>query len=162
MNLGIYINNLGNHEQLEYIAKEINRGLENKELDDASIFYDGVAHNPYQINCGTFNSTDLWNFHGSLVVSNLGNAFMAIGIVNNIDIYYYYNWESGKHTLETISLMNKGVNVICRTDADAENLFRITGQRPVGICENFQNITKIILENSNGRFKNRTDVCRSS
>lgn len=162
MNIGIYINNLGNHDQLEHITKEINRGLENKEIDDASIFYDGVAHNPYQVNCGTFNSTDLWNFHGSLVVSNLGNAFMAMGIVNNIDIYYYYNWEEGKNTIDVINLLNRGVKVICRNEADAENLFRITGKKSVGICENFQNIIHIISENSNGRFKNRTNVCRSS
>jgi hypothetical protein len=162
MNLGIYINNLGNHDQLGYIAKEINRGLASKEIDDASIFYDGVAHNPYQVNCGTFNSTDLWNFHGALVVSNIGNALMAISIVNNIDIYYYYNWEEGKNTIDIINLLNKGISVICRNEADAENIFRITGKKPIGICENFQNIIHIISENSNGRFKNCANVCRSS
>lgn len=96
------------------------------------------------------------------MVSNLGNAFMAMGIVNNIDIYYYYNWEEGKNTIDVINLLNRGVKVICRNEADAENLFRITGKKSVGICENFQNIIHIISENSNGRFKNRTNVCRSS
>jgi hypothetical protein len=162
MNLGIYINNLENHEQLKYITEEINRGLENKEIDDASVFYDGIGYHPYKINCGLFNATDLWNFSGKLVITSLGNAATAMGMVNKIELYYYYNWEQGKNTLDIIGLLNKDVHVICRNNEDAENLFRITGKKPIGICENFQNIIHIISENSNGRFKNRANVCRSS
>lgn len=162
MNLGVYIDSLGNHDQLQYAAKEINDGLINKSLSDASIFYDGVAHNPYELLCGTFNSTDLWNFSGYLIVLNIDNAFMALNIVNNIDMYYYYNWEENKNTLKLIELLNKNVKVICRNKEDAENLFRLTGTKPVGISNNFENIINIISENSDGRFKNRANVCRSA
>ena len=42
MNLGIYINSLGNHAQLKHVAKIINDSL-GSEINDASIFFDGVA-----------------------------------------------------------------------------------------------------------------------
>jgi hypothetical protein len=162
MNLGIYINSIGNHNQLAHIAKEINKGLSNKQLSDASIFYDGVAHNPYGIHCGMFNSTDLWNFHGHLVVTSLDNAFMAKDIINNIDIYYYYNWEDKKNILLLIKLLKNNIKIICRNQEDADNLYRLTGQKCVGISEDFNNIVTIIAENTDGRFKDRKNVCRSA
>jgi hypothetical protein len=160
MNLGIYIDSLNNHDKLQHIEKLINDST--KDLDDASIFFNGIGPVPFVINCGIFNSTDLWNFHGSLVTTSLDNTFMACGIVNNIEIFYYYNWEEDKNTLKLIQLLNKNIKVICRNQEDEENLFRLTGKKSLGISDNFNNIVNIILENSDGRFKNRKNVCRSS
>jgi hypothetical protein len=161
MNLGIYVDSLGNTEQLKYVSNIINTSV-GSMVDDASIFFDGISHIPFDIKCGLFNSTDLWNFDGCLITMTLDNAFMATKIVNNIDLYYYYNWESSKNTLRLIELLKNNVKVICRNKNDEKNLYRITGQKALGISENFNNIVNIIVENSDGRFKNRENVCRSS
>lgn len=161
MNLGFYINSLGNHAQLQNISNVINSSLGN-DIEDASIFFDGVAHIPFKINCGLFNSTDLWNFNGCLVVTSLDNAFTAFKIVNNIELFYYYNWETRLNVLLLIKLLNNNIKVICRSKEDADNLYRLTGHKCVGISENFNNIVTIIAENSDGRFTNRKNVCRSA
>jgi hypothetical protein len=93
---------------------------------------------------------------------SLDNAFMALKIVNNIELFYYYNWEDKKNVLSLIRLLRNNVKVICRSQEDADDLYRLTGQQCVGISEDFNNIVTIIAENSNGRFKNRKNVCRSA
>jgi hypothetical protein len=161
MNLGIYINSLGNHAQLKNISQVINTSLESG-VKDASIFFDGVSHVPFKINCGLFNSTDLWNFNGCLVTMSLDNAFTALKIVNNIELFYYYNWEDKKNILLLIKLLKNNIKIICRNQEDADNLYRLTGQKCVGISEDFNNIVTIIAENTDGRFKDRKNVCRSA
>ena len=161
MNLGIYINSLGNHAQLKHVAKIINDSL-GSEIDDASIFFDGVASVPFKIDCGLFNSTDLWNFNGCLITTSLDNAFTALKIVNNIDLFYYYNWDGNKNVLSLIKLLTNNIKVICRNQEDADDLYRLTGKKCVGISEDFNNIVTIIVENTDGRFKDRENVCRSA
>ena len=161
MNLGIYINSLGNHAQLKHVAKIINDSL-GSEINDASIFFDGVASVPFKIDCGLFNSTDLWNFNGSLITTSLDNAFTALKIVNNIELFYYYDWGENKNVLSLIKLLKNNIKVICRNQENADNLYRLTGQRSVGISEDYNNIVKIIVENTDGRFKDRENVCRSA
>lgn len=160
MNLGIYINSLGNHDQLKHAAKIINDSLRS-ELDDASIFFDGIAGVPFKIDCGLFNSTDLWNFNGCLITTSLNNAFTALKIVNNIELFYYYNWDE-KNVLSLIKLLKNNIKVICRNQEDADDLYRLTGQKCVGISEDFNNIVTIIAENTDGRFEDRKNVCRSA
>lgn len=160
MNLGIYINSLGNHDQLKHAAKIINDSL-SSELDDASIFFDGIASVPFKIDCGLFNSTDLWNFNGCLITTSLNNAFTALKIVNNIELFYYYNWDE-KNVLSLIKLLKNNIKVICRNQEDADDLYRLTGQKCVGISEDFNNIVTIIAENTDGRFEDRKNVCRSA
>lgn len=161
MNLGIYIDSLGNTDQLKYVSDLINTSV-GSTVEDASIFFDGISHVPFDVKCGFFNSTDLWNFDGCLVTMSLNSAFTAIKIVNNIDIYYYYNWEKNKNTLKLIELLKHNIKIICRNKNDEENLYRITGHKALGISDNFNNMVNIIVENSDGRFKNRENVCRSS
>jgi hypothetical protein len=143
------------------MSKIINDSLGSK-IKDASIFFDGVASVPFKIDCGLFNSTDLWNFNGSLLTTSLDNAFRSLKIVNNIELFYYYNWDENKNVLLLIKLLKNNIRVICRNQEDADNLYRLTGQKCVGISEDFNNIVTIIAENTDGRFKDRKNVCRSA
>lgn len=146
MNLGIYLSSLSQQNQLQQISETINNGIATKKLSDASIFYDNVAYNPYNIKCGIFNSTDLWNFSGTLITTSLSTTMSAMKIVNNIDMYYYYGLEDKISPLSLINILNKGrVRLIAKTDNDNQDLYRKTRTKALYVCENFIDIIDRIV-----------------
>ena len=138
MNLGIYTKLLGQTEELKHAVTAINGGIENGTLTDASIFYDSAGPSPFKINCGCFNSTDLWSFTGCLVVTSLEAARTAIHIVNKFSMVFYYNWEDMQNTIGLIGVVNNPrIKTICRSSEDAQELYRLTGVKAKAIVNNF-------------------------
>jgi hypothetical protein len=127
MNLGIYVNALDNDDETSWASKVIDYGIENDKLKDASIFYDNIGFTPYQYTCGVFNSTDLWNFAGSLLVMHKDSLRTATKIINDIAIFYYYGWNDNPTTFELLDISNKQVNIICRNEQKQKEFYRITG-----------------------------------
>lgn len=140
MNLGIYLSSLSQQDQLEQIAEAINNNINTNKLSDASIFYDNIAHNQFDIKCGMFNSTDLWNFNGKLITTSLLTTMKSLNIVNNIEVYYYYGWEQRINPLSLINLISNNIRIISKTKGDSDDLFRKTGHTSTLICNNFSEI----------------------
>lgn len=162
MNIGIYINSLGDIQQMKYISECIEKAVQDNKIKDASIFYNDVGYNPFDIKCGSFNSTDLWNFNGELITTSLQCLSSAYHIVNNIKIYYYYGWEKTIDILELLDILNNtDISIICNTEDDAKELYRITGKTPLAICKNYEDILTILQRCNNGCSKNCKNVCRA-
>jgi len=149
MNLGIYIPNFNNISQLAGLCTMINKSLQGGLIKDASLFYDSIGHMPIKLNCGLFNSTDIWNFRGKLITTTLDGTVSATNITNNSKIYYYYGWEQRPNVLDLIYALSKNINLICRDTEDDQYLKRVTGTNPLGISSNFENILSLIGD-SNG------------
>jgi len=137
MNLGIYTATLADSTQLEKIATYLNASVISKKWSDVSLFYDGIGFNPFEIKCGMFNSTDLWNFKGKLIASSLDCVVNASNIVNNIELYYYYGWETRPSVLDTVFVLRDKIKLICRNEDDALFTQRTTGIKPVGIADDY-------------------------
>jgi hypothetical protein len=161
MNIGIYVDSLDNAQHLEHIANFVNNTIRNKEVRDCSIFYDDVGYIPFKINCGIFNSTDIWNFSGNLIVTSLNTINKAVNIVNNIDMYYYNGWEESYKVLDLLFALENKMHVICQNEIGANKFYRITGKHPVGITNNYENVINIIKENSDEYSRNYKNVCRA-
>jgi hypothetical protein len=161
MNLGIYVDTVVDNELLGPISLMLNEGLQSKVLSDASIFYDGIGHNPYPVVCGMFNSTDIWNFDGNLITLSRTTSAKALNTVNNFSLFYYYGWENTKNTIDLLKLAyDDNVNIICRDEEGKKELNRLTGKECVGVSDNFNDILDIISRCKNGRCKNSRNVCR--
>jgi hypothetical protein len=147
MNLGIYIDSLQEDEQFESLALNINAGIEQGLLTDASIFYDTIGHNTIPVKCGCFNSTDLWNFTGNLITTSVNSTLTALNIVNKFKIHFYHGWASkGENALSLIAAtVNPTVKTLCRDEDGAKEFYRITGTTPVGIVNDF-NLTEILQQ----------------
>ena len=132
MNLGVYIDILGDNEEFRLAVKTINEGVKNGDLSVASIFYDSASDIPVKAECGLFNSTDLWNFTGTLVTTGMDPTKNALDMVNKFDIIYYYGWNT-KNKINTIALldiaMNPKIKVICRNEQDSKTFSRLTGSK---------------------------------
>lgn len=162
MNLGIYINSLGDLQQIKYISECVNSAINDNKLKDASLFYNDIGYNPFGIKCGLFNSTDIWNFSGVLIVTSLSCLSSACNIVNNIQMYYYYGWEKSVDILELLDIINnKNISVICNSDKDAAEFYRLTGKKTVATCINYEDILTTLQRCNNGCSKNCKNVCRA-
>lgn len=137
MNLGIYINNLADHEQLKDICESINTSISSGMVNDASIFYDNVAYNPFNVKCGIFNASDLWNFSGKLIVTSLSSALTSLKIINNIDLIYYYGWENKINPLHLLHLLNHKVTPACKSEEFQHDMYRKTGVKSEIISPTF-------------------------
>lgn len=146
MNIGIYLRTLSDNNQLMHISTFINRCLGLDGVKDASIFYDDVGPNPFQINSGIFNSADLWNFHGLLISTSLECLISSRKIVNNIQSYYYYGWEQNKPNVLDMLYNIDGVNIICQNPEQRKYLNRVLGEKQVYISENFNDLDNILKE----------------
>ena len=145
MNLGFYVHNTANTPFNQKVYTVLNEALDNGIVPDASLFYDEVDFNPSDKKFGTFNSTDLWSFHGLLVVTHLDGLQMANNVVNDIDILYLYT-EGDKNLMSLIS-STKEVQVITLNEEDRTNFKRLTGRDSI-LLERFsaEEIMKVTHE----------------
>lgn len=125
MNLGIYIKNIDDQNVLQWASNIINYSIDKNKCSDISLFYDNIGFIPFNLPCGIFNSTDIWNFSGSLIVLNYESVKLALKIVNNIDLYYYYGWEK----IDVFNLLNihKKVKIISKEEKNNKEIKRLTG-----------------------------------
>lgn len=161
MNLGIYISNLSDQEQLNSINEFVNKNINQKSIQDISIFYDNIDFNPGNTSCGMFNSTELWSFNGNLIVTSLDALIKSSKIVNNINIFYYYGWDRDRNVLGLVTSL-KNEKIICRSDVDAKEIYRLTGKTPIGISENFNNIIDLLSRCKDEYKSNNNDVYQTA
>jgi hypothetical protein len=138
MNIGVYVESITDEDIIGYAIESIEIGFNTNQIDDATIFYDSVGFTPFFFPCGLFNSTELWNFSGTLVTFSLNSLKSALSIVNNIDIYYCYGWEDKTNVLSLLDTLSKhpDIKLISKNDEFAKNLFRITGKKSKSIDNN--------------------------
>jgi hypothetical protein len=144
INLGIYLPHLGDKALLEQCLKEINRGKENNLISDASIFFDNIGVIDASVNCGLFNSTDLWNFRGKLLMLSVDCAIKTLNIINDIDMFFGYGW-GDKNVFATLSIVGHSkVKTICRTKELKDDFYRLTGKNGIGYSENLEGVIELM------------------
>lgn len=134
MNLGIYVKSLTEEDTLRMCIEEIEKGVEEYRIDDASVFYDAIGFSPLTFPCGVFNSTDIWNFSGKIVTFSLDCLKTLNSIVNNFEVYYCFGFEENDNVLRLISTCSNTM-VIAKTKEDEKEYYRLTGKKTVGSLE---------------------------
>jgi hypothetical protein len=161
MNLGIYISSLSDREQLGHISELVQNSVHNKDIRDLSIFYDDVDFNPHNTRCGMFNAADLWSFNGNLITTSLDSLITSLKVINNINIFYYHGWEENPNILRLI-LSIQNAKIICRSEKDEKEIYRLTGVKPIGISDNFKDIINLILGCKDEYKSNSNDVYQTA
>jgi hypothetical protein len=130
MNLGFYVHSTSDTPLNKDISQLLNEAVENGVVKDASLFYNNIDFSPTGKKFGTFNSTDLWSFNGTLVVTNLTLLPMASNIVNKIKLIYLYASSEIKkgdmgQLMELLNLSEK-IPVVARDPDDKKEFYRLT------------------------------------
>ena len=147
MNLGIYVESLKDGVQFDISNKIVSYATHNNSFDDTSVFYEDIGHISQNLSCGMFNSTDIWNFEGKLLIFSLESARKCFDIVNNFELYYYMGLES-VNVPHLLDLINRGVKIICMTKTSKKQLYRLTGNFPVGTSNRPDNIVRYMTVSS--------------
>ena len=103
------------------------------------MFTDAVGFNPIKLKCGCFDSSDLWNFSGTLVTTTLSGLDRALGVVNGMSIVYYYGWQdSPPPVLHLIGSTNRsGIKVVSKDEESNREFYRLTGKKTSGVVNDF-------------------------
>ena len=133
MNIGIYIENIGNEDQMKEIFNCVDYCLNDKTISDISVFYDNVGPCNMNIRCGFFNSTDLWNFDGTLMTTSIDTTKNALNIVNNIKVIFQYKKEHQTNLFDLLKIASKSIGFTVENENDAQELFRLTNKQPIFI-----------------------------
>lgn len=137
MNIALYTDSLTNEEPISKFVDAIEQGFLLGIIDDASVFYDSIGFSHVSFPCGVFNSTELWNFSGKLIVTSLETLNNALKIVNNIEIYYLYGLGKQENVLNLLNTLSSNTFKVIATDSTAyANFCRITNREPESHIEN--------------------------
>jgi hypothetical protein len=125
MNLGFYIDSQGQSEVVNAIYNTLNNFVDNKTVDNASLFYNDIDHNPIQPKFGCFNSTDVWYFTGNLIVVGVKNAISIKKVINKFKPYFLYTRE--KNSVLQMIHVSKYMDIVAANEEDASYIKRVTG-----------------------------------
>ena len=143
MNIGVYIPHLSKNEAVIDMTKLLNGAVESNKVSDACVFYDSIGPNDDKYKFAVFNSADIWNFTGKLITTTIETTAKAIKVGNKFSVFFYYGFEGKKDVLGLLSVANnEDVEIICRSEDDANELYRLTGKKSASVVENFD--TKIL------------------
>ena len=127
MNVGFYINTVGATLQNGEIFEALNEAVDNKDVTDASVFYNDIDYNPIMPKFGLFNATEIWSFTGVLVATTLDNVVRASKIVNKFKLLYLHNNEE-KNLLGILDIANN-YKIITRSESDSKEIYRLTSKK---------------------------------
>lgn len=144
INLGVYIKDLSQQDCMAAVSQEIDNARKEGMIKDASIFFDDIGPVNVRVNAGFFNSTDIWNFTGDLVVFSLECLEKSLSYVNNFNLFFCYGVEP-YNTLSMIRILQKhNIPTIAAHEHAAGQFIRLTGKSPIGVSDNLSGIVQTI------------------
>ncbi len=102
--------------------------VDNKEVEDACVFFNNVDHNPVYTRFVMFNGTDIWHFTGNLIATSISNVHKALKSVNKFKLSYLYD-PAEKNLIGLLELVGR-VNIIARNEEEGKEFYRLTGEKP--------------------------------
>lgn len=82
MSIAFYTQELNNSESNLKIYECLNDAVIYNKVNDASLFINNINFMDKPTKFGVFNSTELWNYTGWLITTNINNAFFVKNVVN--------------------------------------------------------------------------------
>ena len=132
MHIAFYVDPNGGTPQNTEIYNALNKAVDERTVDDASVFFNSVDFNPTNSKFGMFDAADMWSFTGNLVATTMENVDAAASIVNKFKLSYLYSKQdrdrSGIFKLLHIA---KSFPVITTDEEDRDEVLRLTGVEPI-------------------------------
>jgi hypothetical protein len=139
MRLGFYVDRTTEDELNSKIYNLLNEAVENNNISDGCVFYNEVDFSPSKKKFGTFNSTDIWFFSGTLVVTALSLLPLAKNVVNKIKLVFLYdkatmNRGNTGELLDLLSLSDN-IKVVSKDEESEKEFYRLTGKTAPPLTE---------------------------
>jgi len=128
MNLGFYVNSSADPSAQE-IYECLNKWIDGKDIDNGSLFYEDIGFNSITPKFGLFNSTDIWQFTGNLIITSYNAASSIHNVINKFKAVFLYTKQQEKNIMQIIQIYNT-LPFIVKNKEDYDYIKRITGKEP--------------------------------
>ena len=142
MNIGFYLESLAESDKIHMILKEV---INNKKVNDFSIFYNLIAPLDNNLPCSFFHVSDMWSFEGMLIVDKITNVIKANNIVNKFKIVYYFDKRNHDNIIDILSHKDKMDYIIANGEDMEKEYIRLTNTKPNAVIDNYEKITSMSL-----------------
>jgi hypothetical protein len=129
MNLGFFIDSPSQSSATE-IYESLNKWIESGQIDNGSVFYNDIGFIPVSPKFGLFNSTDIWQFTGDLIITSYRAASSIGNIINKFKAAFLYTKQEEKNIMQIIHICNT-LPFIVSNQEDYDYIKRITGKDPI-------------------------------
>ena len=126
MSIAFYTQELSSGDLNDKIFNCLNDAVDNNKTDDVSLFVNNINYMDQPIKFGVFNATELWNYTGLLISTNIETAYFAKDIVNKFT-HVFYAGNIGNNILAYINIVNLIASFVINEDEQKE-VKRITGK----------------------------------
>lgn len=133
MNVAFFIDQIDEGKKNSQIFNSLNDDLEKGKIKNGSIFFKEVGFSPVLPRFAMFNSTDIWNFTGTLIATSISTFRYAMKAVNNYDLIYYFNKE--KADVFSLNHIMKTGKVIVDNEEDEREIYRLTNKKPILVSD---------------------------
>ena len=128
MNLGFYVDS-PSQNGVDKIYEAMNSWIDKGEIDNGNLFYNDIGFSPIQPKFGLFNSTDIWQFTGNLIITSY-NAASSIGnVINKFKAVFLYTKQQEKNMMQIIHIFNT-LPFLVTNQEDYDYIKRVTGKEP--------------------------------
>lgn len=132
MHIAFYVDTNGGTPQNTEIYNALNKAVDERSVDDASVFFNHVDFNPTSSRFGMFDAADMWSFTGNLVATTMENVDTAASIVNKFKLSYLYSKQDrDRFGIFKLLRIAKSFPVIATSEEDRDEVLRLTGVEPV-------------------------------
>lgn len=130
MNVAYYIDQINQEEKTTELFNRMNEDITSGAIDNGSVFYKEVGPTNVQPKFGMFNSTDVWNFTGTLIATSMETFLDAIKAVNKYSLAYLF-YGDVNHDIFALIGISKSTKILTSTEQDQKEVYRITGVKPI-------------------------------
>ena len=129
MDVAFFIDQINEDPKTMEIFNGLNEEIENGKIQNGSVFYKEVGPNPIHPKFSLFNSTDIWNYTGTLVATTMDTFVDAFKAINKYKLVYLFS-KDNKHDVFGLISVSKQFEILTGTEEDQKEAYRLTGKKP--------------------------------
>ena len=144
MKLGISLRNLNPSQLTYYATRNLNTASKLNMVDDCIIFFDQVSPSPFKTLFSTMNGSELWDFDGRLITTDISTTLSAQKAVNPARTFFYVwdlEWSrsksQGDYDYNIKAFTDENIELIARSKSHATAISNFCNRRVKHIVDDF-------------------------
>ena len=136
MKLGISLRNLNPSQLTYYATRNLNTASKLNMVDDCIIFFDQVSPSPFKTLFSTMNGSELWDFDGTLITTDISTTLSAQKAVNPARTFFYVwdlEWSrsksQGDYDYNIKAFTDENIELIARSKSHATAISNFCNRR---------------------------------
>jgi hypothetical protein len=143
--LGVSLRNLNASQLTYYVTRNLNTASKLNMVDDCIIFFDQVSPSPFKTLFSTMNGSELWDFDGTLITTDISTTLSAQKAVNSARTFFYVwdlewsrrNRSQGDYDYNIKAFTDENIELIARSKSHATAISNFCNRKVKHIVDDF-------------------------